>query len=173
MKLKEKQKKVLIQVLNFLAIFISVYLILMSLTLLIVPLTLIEGYHAIASNEILKMAGIEGKIVFTEPVQILIGEQTNQQTILISFLCSGLIELIVLISCISATFNADLKKKLKGIALALVAWLILNPIRIALTILIALNASVEIAEIVHGILFKLSLFIIIIGIYFVWMKYVK
>ena len=95
----------------------------------------------------------------------------EKHSIEISFLCSGLIEWFVLVAAMVAT-PCKIRKKILGIGLSFVAVFIFNFFRIFVsTYVLFLNA--DIASIVHEVLFRISLFVIIAGIYYVWLNSFK
>ncbi len=86
----------------------------------------------------------------------------------ISFLCSGLIELFILISAIIATPSSR-RKKIFGIVASLVLVFIFNFFRIFISTYF-LFLDISFAELIHEILFRLSLFFVIAGVYYLWLR---
>jgi exosortase/archaeosortase family protein len=83
-------------------------------------------------------------------------------------LCTGILEIIILISAILASIGISFRDKLVGISISIFAGIIFNLIRIWITINIILLGNIGFAEFVHGFLFKLILFLYIIGFYVTW-----
>lgn len=88
----------------------------------------------------------------------------------ISALCSGLMEMILLVAAIAATRNASMRKKIIGIivgVLLLFAW---NIARMLITIQQLLHTSLEFAEFTHGVLFRVMLVLGFALIYMLWLR---
>lgn len=92
----------------------------------------------------------------------------NEKIIFISWLCTGVLEMIVLASAILASFGVSWKKKLQGILAAIVLGVIFNLLRIVLTINIILGQEGQIVEFTHDLLFRVILFVYIVGFYVLW-----
>jgi exosortase/archaeosortase family protein len=125
----------------------------------LIPLNLIE--LIIAKTVVLVLGG---EIVFQEPVLILFENFSVQ----ISYLCTGLMEFILLASALIATFGIEKEKKIIGIIGAGIATFLFNVVRIIITISLIENSSMETIELAHDILFRISLFVLIAGYYFLW-----
>ncbi len=143
---------------KFLLELVLAYVII-SLFFLFIPLELIE---LIIAKTVMIFTG--GKIVFQEPVLILFENFSVQ----ISYLCTGLMEFILLASAIIATAGIKKEKKVLGIVGAGIATFVFNVIRIVITISLIENTSIEIIELTHDVLFRISLFVLIAGYYFIW-----
>ena len=83
-------------------------------------------------------------------------------------LCSGSLELLIMAAIIFATWDAPLKKRVYGFLMGTAFILLVNPVRIAVTLLFAVYGGWSFADLVHGILFKLALLIVIAGFYYIW-----
>jgi len=90
------------------------------------------------------------------------------QTIFISWLCSGVLEIIILVSAILASFGVSWKKKLIGAVAAIIIGYVFNLIRIWATLNIILTQNAQVFEIAHDTLFRLVLFVYIIVVYVLW-----
>lgn len=97
----------------------------------------------------------------------------GSKTIHIAWLCTGLLEIIILISAIIASFGLGNKEKLIGVILAIIVGVILNLIRIIFTIQIVLTQNIQVVEFVHDFLFKLILFVYITVFYVAWFYWAK
>ncbi|OIO24931.1 hypothetical protein AUJ14_05330 [Candidatus Micrarchaeota archaeon CG1_02_55_22] len=83
----------------------------------------------------------------------------------INSLCGGAIELAVLLGLVAASRDRSLPKRLVGIIAGVVAVLIFNPIRIALTLSLYGSPSFVLA---HDVLFRISIVAIVLGVYAAW-----
>ncbi len=132
----------------------------------IFPMEFYENIVAQSVLFILNILGIKGSIALQEPVLITLASGAKIE---ISFLCTGLMELFVIISAITASQGISLKKRAAGIAAALVIAPLFNLFRIIATILLILNTqSIGLIDFTHDILFRITLFAVIMGIYTVW-----
>jgi len=93
------------------------------------------------------------------------------QTIFISWLCSGVLEIIILISAILASFGVSWKKKFIGIIIATIIGYVFNIIRIWVTLNIILTQNAQFFEIAHDTLFRIVLFVYIIVVYVLWFNW--
>ena len=144
---------------KFLVVLVLSYVILSVLIDFLIPLEWIELFLA---NLVVLVTG--GTIVFQQPVLILFENFTAQ----ISYLCTGLMEFILIVSAIIATTGIKKGKKIIGIIGAGIATLLFNLVRIIITISLIDKTSLETIELAHDLLFRISLFVLIAGYYFIW-----
>jgi exosortase/archaeosortase family protein len=123
-----------------------------------------ELFFAFITQAFYQALGVQGEIVFQEPVLLLLPNLSIQ----ISFLCTGLVELMVLVAAILASFGIDFEKKWKGIIGAIATVLVFNALRIIVTSLLIQNTTRELADLAHDLLFRISLFVVIVGFYGLW-----
>jgi exosortase/archaeosortase family protein len=97
-----------------------------------------------------------------------VGEAESKKQIIISWLCSGVLEIIILICAMLASFGISMRKKLKGIAVAVILGVIFNTLRIWATLSLILTTNATVFEIAHDVLFRAILFVYIIVVYVVW-----
>ncbi len=149
---------------KFILMFVIVFVLLNIITI-IVPLKFFEKPIADTTLKYIQLKGIEGSVNFSEPITIT----TNTGlTIIISYLCTGLLELFVLWASIISSKGISWKNRTIGIIFAFVGTMIFNFIRIFTTIEFILNKNLKIVEFVHDILFRITLLIVIVGLYAVW-----
>lgn len=98
---------------------------------------------------------------------------TLNYPVFITFLCTGVLELSLIFAAIVSSFNFSIKKRLKGLLLALLVVIVFNIFRISITILIITKFNLALANFMHGFLFRLFLVIIVIGTYYFWTKKIK
>lgn len=162
---KEKIASESLKSIKFLTAFLAVF-ILLNAVIYFVPMEVLERPIADALLSYLQINGYEGKIIEQTPVLI---ELVNGVKIEISYLCTGLLEMIVLISAIIASLGISWRKRLLGIVVGVGLTQAFNLMRIIITTdLILRTDSIEIIEFVHNFLFRLTLFIVIVGIYAAW-----
>ncbi|MEM4255344.1 MAG: hypothetical protein QXR53_03375 [Candidatus Norongarragalinales archaeon] len=117
------------------------------------------GIAADSSQFALKLLGVQTqKTVLENGSYALEGEgfvaELNQA-------CAALIEIAVLFAIVFASFEKTLGERVKGFAYGTALLLLLNPVRIALSIIF-------IDPLVHDVLFRITLVITIIGFYAFW-----
>ncbi len=88
--------------------------------------------------------------------------------IVISMLCTGVFEIIILVSAILASFGITWKKKIVGVIIGIVSGIVFNTLRVWITINIILTQSPEVIEFTHDILFRITLFLYIMIVYVLW-----
>jgi len=97
----------------------------------------------------------------------------NEKQVVISWLCVGVLEIIILISAILASFGINNKKKAIGVIAAVILGIIFNLIRIWITVNLILTQSTETIELAHDLLFRVVLFVYIVAVYVVWFNWAK
>jgi len=158
-----KEKDEIYKTGKFLLGFVVIFLVLTFLFSLI-PLVWLELITAQVSLVLLNLFGIYGSIEIQEPVLLILGDRTIQ----ISYLCTGVLELIVLTAGIAASFGIKARKRLIGILIAIAFGFVFNQIRIVATILAIYAFSLPIVVLAHDLLFRIFLFIYIAGFYAAW-----
>lgn len=83
-------------------------------------------------------------------------------------LCVGDIEIAILIGAILSTEDRKIRDRILGSISAFFFILLINPIRIALTLSSWVWFGFPTVEFIHSILFRITLVIIIIGFYVAW-----
>ncbi len=86
-----------------------------------------------------------------------------------SLLCTGAMEVSVLISAILASREINLKKRIIGAILAIPSVFVINQARIVLTVFSFSLFGLQGLDFAHNFFFRLSLFIIIVGYYTIWL----
>ncbi len=156
-KLNLMDKKI-VQVGKFVLILVFFYVFL-SFLISFIPLEWIE---LITAKAVAVFTG--GKIVFQEPVLILFENYSIQ----ISYLCTGLMEFIVLASAVIATGEITKEKKAIGVIGAGITTFLFNTARIIITVFLIKKTDLQTIELAHDLLFRISLFVLIAGYYFAW-----
>ena len=174
-KIRSDEKK---QLIYFLAGFVLFYLII-SIVVGLVPQ---EIYKQLTGNVVEAVLNLEGiktiSLGFLECNEFswlsdgVIGTcyafNVSDKTIFIAWLCTGILEIIILISAIIASFGIKQKEKLIGVILAIIVGIVFNILRIIITIHIVLTQNLQIVEFAHDILFKVILFVYITVFYVIW-----
>lgn len=168
--IKKDQKK---QFTFFVLGFIFSYLFLSALSYsLTIPA---ENFTGSISEGLITLQGFEttsnGIGEFTDGPAYSFNINQTGQLIVISFLCTGLIEIAILISAMLASFGIDLKKKLIGVVVAIFGGIIFNFLRIWITLNIIIFSGAGVFEIAHDLLFRLVLFLYIIVVYVIWFNW--
>jgi len=145
------------------------YLILLALSYFLVPLPLLEETIASNSNYFLGLAGIKGQVIKAVN-ESPAGIEFQKFSIEINYLCTGLLELTVLLAAIIATPMISARKKFFGAIGAIIVSYAFNLARIVFTIIAINSYSIKTAELTHDVLFRISLFAIVAGYYFVWLR---
>jgi len=155
--------------LRFMLVFSASFLVFI---LLVIPLTssFWEGmgsFHAGAVQWVLSGWGIEsqanGNILSME----VRGEGID---FLISQLCSGDIEIALLVSLLVASLDVLLIWRVFGGIVGIIFLLLMNPLRIAVTLAITKDSGMAAGDFYHGIIFRLFLFVVLVLYYFAWYR---
>ncbi|MFH1240226.1 MAG: exosortase/archaeosortase family protein [Candidatus Diapherotrites archaeon] len=151
---------------KFLLVFVIIYSLLYFGFNFIVPLEMFEFFVASIVMSLLGIMGVKGSIVLQEPVLILLESSLEIQ---ISYLCTGLMEIFIVIGAVLASLGIEMRKRLIGIVAGVVFAFVFNIFRIVVTILFAVsNPAPGVLEFTHDILFRVTLFVVIAGFYIVW-----
>lgn len=121
--------------------------------------------HAQITHTILVHAGHE---VVLDSNMLYLEVSGALQGFSISPLCSGDFEISILCALIFASFDILLVWRIIGAFLGSLLLLILNPLRIALTIHVTTEYGMDAGDVLHDLIFRLFLFVILVMYYFVW-----
>ncbi|MCX8190447.1 MAG: exosortase/archaeosortase family protein [Candidatus Diapherotrites archaeon] len=162
---KQSLKKELLASAKFLIFFLisfSIIFIIFSF----LPIEIFEFFTAKISAAILEAVGYSTKIITDEPVKIIVN---SKHTIEISYLCTGIIETIVVVSAVAASLGISLKKRLIGALAGAIFVNVLNILRIIVTIVAISNLKdIGFVDFIHNVLFRATLFVGIAVYYAVW-----
>lgn len=92
----------------------------------------------------------------------------NEKLVEISPLCSGLVEMVLLIGAIVATRGASMRKKIMGIGIGIFILYLFNLIRIVVSVLQLRYTSLAFATLTHDILFRVILILGFALVYAGW-----
>lgn len=146
---------------RFVALFVLVYLVISIGFYAVIPEpSLQQGIAGITSAMFSGEVFLEENPVVSLPSGIMIE---------ISPLCTGMLELFIIVAAILASVGISLKKRAAGAALAAVIVFALNLFRISFTTMLILGTgSMEVIELAHNVMFRIFLFISISAIYIAW-----
>ena len=143
--------------------FTVVFLILFASAFVVLHYTplkpLFGSVAATSSQALLNVAGIPTEIVILQNGNYSL--ESEEFIAELNEACSALVEIAVLLGIVFASFEKTLVYRFKGFAAGLLLLLILNPVRIALSIIF-------LDPLVHDVLFRVTLVIVIVGFYAVW-----
>ncbi len=129
------------------------------------PIQILEEWIARVTANYLAWTGVNSAVLAQEPVLI---QLENGTQIAISYLCTGLLELIVLASAILASHGISWKKRWMGVLAGILVSQVFNFARIFITIQFVLGGDLGTIDLVHGLLFRITLFGVIAGLYALW-----
>ncbi len=142
---------------------------LLNLLFSLIPLEWIEFVFAFLTSLILSVFGVQNELVYGEPVIIML--HNFSPDISIGDLCTGLLELSIIIAAVVASFGIKIEKRIAGAIAATATIFAFNLIRIVLSIGIILLFGLGIGELSHEVLFRIFLFLVIAGFYFLWFNW--
>lgn len=151
---------------RFLLFFLVAYLAMSFVARSLIGIGAIETWVANSVLGILKALGQAGSVSMGEVALIQLESGT---AIEISELCTGLTEFLVIVGAIAASAGISVRRRLLGIAAGGIATVLLNLLRIVVTVLVILGAGdLGLIEFTHNVLFRVFLFVSIAGIYMAW-----
>lgn len=143
--------------------FIAFFGILSALAFVVLQYTFLGkalGFAAaVSSQAVLSLAGVQTEMTVLENGNYALDSQ--EFTAELNEACAALVEIAVLFGIVFASFEKSVRERAKGFVAGTALLLVLNPIRISLSILF-------IDPLVHDVLFRLTLIITIIGFYAFW-----
>ena len=150
--------------------FVLAYLVLTGITYLI-PEIFFDMLTGIGAKALLQLQGLNVVELIGENYQMLVGSASTSKTIIISWLCSGVLEIIILVSAMLASFGITWRKKFIGIIFAIIVGYVFNLLRVWTTINIILTQDIATIEFAHDFLFRAVLFIYIMIFYVAWFHF--
>ncbi len=151
---------------RFLLFFILVYLLGSVFFEAFFPIRAEQQFLANNVLALLAGAGFPGSVEAGETAIISLEAGPSIE---ISELCTGRIELLIIVGAILASIGISWRKRLIGAAAAAAATTAFNYIRIFSTSLLILNSTdLSLIELTHNILFRAFLFLVIVVAYVVW-----
>ena len=88
-------------------------------------------------------------------------------------LCTGYLEMVVLAGLIVASEDRTVRSRLIGIIGGFLVIFFINPFRVAWTISIIRSSSLDTAMFAHDVMFKLFLFVFLVGYYILWYIFLR
>ncbi len=125
------------------------------------------GVHAQVAHGVLSTWGVESAVdgnVITMEVR---GQDVD---FVVSQICSGDVEIALLVSLLIASFDILLIWRVLGSILGAGMLLALNPVRIAATLVITKGSGMEAGDVYHTVIFRLFLFVVLVLYYFAWYR---
>lgn len=149
---------------KFLLLLIGFYIVFTVIFYFIISIQSIEFFTAQITLKIFEALGYSGKIILGNPVQIVF----PFITVLITELCTGLLEFSIVASAVLATSEVSWKKRIIGFIGAAIITALFNFARITFVLLALINSGIQQAELAHDLLFRISLLFVIVGYYALW-----
>lgn len=156
---KDQKRQFIFFILGFLLAYIALTALVYS-----VPEGTFESLTGESVNSLLRAQGLSTTTHAGEVFEILV----ENKLIIISWLCAGVLEIIILVSAILASFGVSWKKKAVGIIWAIFIGYFFNLLRIIVTINIIFTQNALVFELAHDLLFRLVLFVYIVAFYVIW-----
>jgi exosortase/archaeosortase family protein len=165
-KIRESQVK---QFSFFILGFVLFYLLLTGIVSLIPQIF----FKTIIGTIIENLLNLQGIVTFSSIGENFVIHLASETKIIITDLCTGTMETIILISAILASFGVKWIKKFQGIIVGIIIGVIFNIFRIWITTNIILTQNIEVAEFTHDTLFRIMLFVYITGFYILWFHWAE
>ncbi|MFH0834947.1 MAG: exosortase/archaeosortase family protein [Candidatus Micrarchaeota archaeon] len=122
---------------------------------------------AYSSKVMLGVAGINASITFEAGTAHIVSS-TPSFDAEIGDLCWGRVEIAVLAGIIMASWDRKLGERLKGVLLGIAVLLVLNPIRIAVSLAAFNPQNSQASALLHDFLFRITLVVVLVTYYAVW-----
>ncbi|HIH21822.1 MAG: exosortase/archaeosortase family protein [Candidatus Diapherotrites archaeon] len=161
-------KKEALKGLKFLAAWLLAFAVLYYGAIAVFGWNGIEGFTAAGAEKILNSFTPSKTSVDFNAEPVVLNVEGKQ--ILISELCTGLLETALLAAAIIASIGIEWRKRIFGAIAAIAFGMAFNQLRIFASIMQILNTDLEFAELTHDLFFRLSLLIVIAGFYYLWFR---
>lgn len=125
------------------------------------------GFNAFATHNVLSTMGVPSEVSGNVLTVNVGGEDID---FVISQLCAGDIEMALLVSLLIASLDVLLIWRILGSITGVGFILLMNPLRIALTLWITVKTDMQVGDFYHGVIFRLFLFLLLVFYYFVWFR---
>ncbi len=136
----------------------------------LIPIVWIEQLIATVVSFVLELFSIPSFVGIETDAFIQVD---NGPKIIINYLCTGIVETIILMAAILATFEIHWKKRVIGAIAAVIGIAIFNLMRILFTTATILTQPVEIVVLSHEVFFRIFLFVVIAGFYWIWILFAQ
>jgi exosortase/archaeosortase family protein len=156
------RKELLFGALKFIAFFLAVFAVSYAV---LTPLRELNGIAAYSTKALLSLAGKEVGVEWRQDVPFLTGFGVDAA---ITDLCAAKIELAVLAGIVFASFDRTLRQRFHGFLVGAAFALVLNPARIATTLVFFNPNSLVFSTVLHDVVFRISLIAAIVGYYALW-----
>ncbi|PIN85357.1 MAG: hypothetical protein COV47_02590 [Candidatus Diapherotrites archaeon CG11_big_fil_rev_8_21_14_0_20_37_9] len=151
-------------------IFITAVLFLLfNFFVSLIPLELFEFFYATASFEILKIFGHTGYVIFGKPVLVYLDAFTVPLGF--TYLCTGILEMVLVWSAVLASHGIEIKKRIIGICTGTIALVAFNVFRIVASVQALYWFGLDAGNFSHDLFFRIFLFVTVAGFYYVWFRW--
>ncbi len=158
---QDKKRQLFFFVIGFLLFYLT-----FTFVAYLVPDYFYESATGLSLKSLLEVQGLSPSITSVDSGDFALA--LEGKTIIISWLCAGVLELIILSCAILASFGVSWRKKFIGIAIAIPLGFLFNLARVWITTNIILTQEVAVIELAHDLLFKIMLFVYITIFYVLW-----
>jgi exosortase/archaeosortase family protein len=125
-------------------------------------------FHAQATQGILSSFGVPSTVAKNILTMDVSGSPVDFE---ISRLCSGDIEIALLGALLLASFDVLFVWRAIGILIGSGLLILMNPVRISVTLLITRDSGMDAGDFYHTIIFRLFLFVLLVLYYFAWYRF--
>lgn len=162
-----KSEKGLLAAVRFVATFLVIFLLFLYV---IIPLTsglwdTAGEFHAHAVQGVLGAFGIESQ---AEGNVLKMEVQGEEVDFVISRLCSGDVEIALLVALLLASSAVLMIWRVLGSIIGVAFLFLMNPLRIALTLGLTKDSGMVAGDFYHSVIFRLFLFLLLVLYYFAW-----
>ncbi|VVB67516.1 Uncharacterised protein [Candidatus Norongarragalina meridionalis] len=138
-----------------------------------IPVYFVLGFFAASFSEIaayssqvmLNAAGVRTSITLENGVAHVISPSFDAE---IGDLCWGRVEIAVLAGIVMASWDRTVRRRIEGIILGIAVLLVLNPVRIAVSLAVYDPQNPQASALFHDVLFRATLVIVLVAYYAVW-----
>ncbi len=151
---------------RFLLYFVLIYLAFSFVLQSVIGLEAVELWVAGNVLGMLNAFGYAGTVSFEETALVSL---EAGPVIQISELCTGMMELFIVVGAIIASIGISWRRRLVGAGIAGIATILFNHARIVFTSLLILGTEdMAVISFTHNVLFRLFLFVAVAGLYIAW-----
>ena len=169
---KKKNKSILKKGFIFLVLFLLYFLFIYIILNYSFLYNYINYFFGVASNFVINHIFYISSVFRLDVISqaSIITISSLNYPVIINSLCTGILEFSLLVSAILATTIISWRKRLIWVLISLGVVIVFNIIRISFTTFLITRLNIETASFFHGFLFRFFMIIIIVGVYYLFLR---
>lgn len=150
--------------------FVSLFLVISAITYLLLSITSLPNLLAAFSSQIFLKAffGVDSTLILNSAYPLLITPNLSAEIV---DLCSGKIEIAVMLGIILGSFEKKRDYRIRGAIVGILLLLAFNALRISTTVYFFDIGNLQWSAVFHDVLFRIFLIVVIVTYFAIWYYY--